>query len=111
MSWFISWSQLPRLTQTQSPSTPANATKTGNSTTPPANTSRPSAPSAMRSAAGSKTSSPRYGQIVADQIPGAEFVVLEGEAHQPFQESPTAFNQMVADFWSRTDQASSRPSV
>ena len=54
---------------------------------------------------------PRYGRIVADQIPGAEFVVLEGEAHQPFQESPKAFNQLVADFWSRTDRASSPPSV
>jgi pimeloyl-ACP methyl ester carboxylesterase len=54
---------------------------------------------------------PRYGRIVADQIPGAEFVALEGEAHQPFQESPKAFNQLVADFWSHTDQASSRPSA
>ncbi len=28
------------------------------------------------------------------------FVVLPGEAHQPFQESPEAFNAMVDAFWS-----------
>ena len=44
---------------------------------------------------------PRYGRIVAEAIPGAEFVVLEGEAHQPFQESPEQFNELVAAFWSR----------
>jgi pimeloyl-ACP methyl ester carboxylesterase len=36
---------------------------------------------------------------VADLIPGARFVLLEGEAHQPFQESPEAFNALVDDFW------------
>ncbi len=44
---------------------------------------------------------PRYGKIVADRIPGAEFVVLPGEAHQPFQESPDHFNAMVDGFWSK----------
>ena len=44
---------------------------------------------------------PRYGKIVADRIPGAEFVVLPGEAHQPFQESPEQFNAMVDAFWSK----------
>ena len=48
--------------------------------------------------------SPRYGRIVADRIPGAKLVVLEGEAHQPFQESPEDFNRLVADFWSRIKQ-------
>jgi pimeloyl-ACP methyl ester carboxylesterase len=47
--------------------------------------------------------SPRYGRIVADRIPGAEFVVLEGEAHQPFQESPEQFNELVTAFWSKVD--------
>ena len=47
--------------------------------------------------------SPRYGQVVADGIPGASFVVLPGEAHQPFQESPEAFNAMVDEFWSSLD--------
>lgn len=46
---------------------------------------------------------PRYGRIVADRIPGAEFVVLPGEAHQPFQESPDQFNAMVDAFWAKVD--------
>jgi pimeloyl-ACP methyl ester carboxylesterase len=46
---------------------------------------------------------PRYGQAVADGIQGASFVVLPGEAHQPFQESPEAFNAMVDAFWSSLD--------
>lgn len=48
---------------------------------------------------------PRYGRVVADRIPGAELVVLEGEAHQPFQESPEAFNELVTAFWRRVDAA------
>jgi pimeloyl-ACP methyl ester carboxylesterase len=43
---------------------------------------------------------PRYGRAVAEGIPGATFVVLPGEAHQPFQESPEQFNAMVDAFWS-----------
>jgi pimeloyl-ACP methyl ester carboxylesterase len=43
---------------------------------------------------------PRYSRQVADLIPGAEFVVLPGEAHQPFQESPDQFNALVDGFWS-----------
>jgi len=42
---------------------------------------------------------PRYGRIVADGIPDARMEVLSGEAHQPFQESPDAFNARVDDFW------------
>jgi len=41
---------------------------------------------------------PRYGRIVAERIPGAELVVLPGEAHQPFQERPAEFNALV-DAW------------
>jgi pimeloyl-ACP methyl ester carboxylesterase len=41
----------------------------------------------------------RMSREVADLIPGARFVLLEGEAHQPFQESPEAFNALVDDFW------------
>lgn len=44
---------------------------------------------------------PRYGRQVADLIPGAEFIVLLGEAHQPFQESPETFNDLVHEFWTR----------
>jgi pimeloyl-ACP methyl ester carboxylesterase len=46
---------------------------------------------------------PRLGRVVADLIPGAEMVVLQGEAHQPFQESPERFNELVAAFWARVD--------
>ncbi|WP_329117940.1 alpha/beta fold hydrolase [Streptomyces sp. NBC_01353] len=47
---------------------------------------------------------PRFGRIVADAIPGARFEVLEGEAHQPFQESPDAFNARVDAFWREVDR-------
>ena len=46
---------------------------------------------------------PRHGRIVADGIPGARFEVLAGEAHQPFQESPEAFNRRVDAFWRQVD--------
>lgn len=46
---------------------------------------------------------PRLGRVVAERIPGAEFVVLPGEAHQPFQESPDVFNALVDAFWTRVD--------
>ena len=46
---------------------------------------------------------PRHGRVVADGIPGARFEVLAGEAHQPFQESPEAFNRRVDTFWRQVD--------
>jgi pimeloyl-ACP methyl ester carboxylesterase len=46
---------------------------------------------------------PRLGRVVAERIPGAEFVVLPEEAHQPFQESPDEFNAMVEAFWQRVE--------
>jgi pimeloyl-ACP methyl ester carboxylesterase len=46
---------------------------------------------------------PRYGRAVADAIPGATFEVLSGEAHQPFQEVPDAFNARVDAFWREID--------
>ncbi|MDQ3876194.1 MAG: alpha/beta hydrolase [Actinomycetota bacterium] len=42
---------------------------------------------------------PRFGRAVADAIPGAQFEVLPGEAHQPFQEAPEDFNARVDAFW------------
>jgi pimeloyl-ACP methyl ester carboxylesterase len=42
----------------------------------------------------------RLGRVVAERIAGAELVVLPGEAHQPFQERPDEFNQLVDAFWS-----------
>jgi pimeloyl-ACP methyl ester carboxylesterase len=47
---------------------------------------------------------PRHGRRVADGIRGAQFEVLAGEAHQPFQESPEAFNRRVDAFWRAIDQ-------
>lgn len=51
---------------------------------------------------------PRHGRAVADGIPGAQFEVLAGEAHQPFQESPDAFNRRVDQFWQHVDTAGGR---
>jgi pimeloyl-ACP methyl ester carboxylesterase len=46
---------------------------------------------------------PRYGEAVADAIPGATFEVWAEEAHQPFQEVPDAFNARVDSFWRSVD--------
>ena len=48
---------------------------------------------------------PRLGRIVAESIPGAEFVVLPEEAHQPFQERPEEFNALVDGFWRKVEQS------
>jgi pimeloyl-ACP methyl ester carboxylesterase len=42
---------------------------------------------------------PRFGRFVAAEIPNARFEVMPGEAHQPFQEVPDAFNARVDAFW------------
>ena len=42
---------------------------------------------------------PRFGRSVAAEIPNARFDVMPGEAHQPFQEVPEAFNARVETFW------------
>jgi pimeloyl-ACP methyl ester carboxylesterase len=46
---------------------------------------------------------PRMGRIAADAIPNAVFEVLAGEAHEPFQEVPDAFNARVDAFWRGVD--------
>jgi pimeloyl-ACP methyl ester carboxylesterase len=46
---------------------------------------------------------PELGQAVAERIPRAEFRILPGEAHQPFQERPEEWNAIVHEFWSRVD--------
>jgi pimeloyl-ACP methyl ester carboxylesterase len=46
---------------------------------------------------------PALGRAVAERIAGADYVVLSGEAHQPFQESPEEFNTMVDAFWRKVD--------
>ena len=55
----------------------------------------------------SSTSPPRPGSGARwrEGIPGAELVVLAGEAHQPFQESPEEFNALLRHFWAGVDGA------
>jgi pimeloyl-ACP methyl ester carboxylesterase len=43
-------------------------------------------------------SRPEMGKQVADGIADAKLVVMHGQAHQPFQEEPDAFNALVDDF-------------
>jgi pimeloyl-ACP methyl ester carboxylesterase len=45
---------------------------------------------------------PRLGRVVADRIPGARWVVLDGQAHQPFQEDPAGFDSLLREFWCST---------
>ncbi len=42
---------------------------------------------------------PHLGRAVADGIRGARFELLADEAHQPFQESPDRFHDLVRRFW------------
>jgi pimeloyl-ACP methyl ester carboxylesterase len=49
---------------------------------------------------------PRFGRAVAKAIPGAEFEVLPGEAHQPFQEVPDEWNARVDAFWREVEAKS-----
>lgn len=42
---------------------------------------------------------PELGRSVAAEIPAATFEVMEGEAHQPFQEVPETWNDRVHAFW------------
>jgi pimeloyl-ACP methyl ester carboxylesterase len=46
---------------------------------------------------------PHLGRAVAERIPGARFVLLPEEAHQPFQEVPEQFNALADDFWRSVD--------
>ena len=46
---------------------------------------------------------PRHGREAADRIPGARFLVLDDEAHQPFQEIPDEWNAIVDAFWREVD--------
>jgi hypothetical protein len=46
---------------------------------------------------------PRLGREVAAAIPGTRFELMEGEAHQPFQEVPEKFNTIVDAFWREVD--------
>ncbi len=50
---------------------------------------------------------PQLGRAVAEAIPGAVLEMLPGEAHQPFQESPDAFNARVDAFWRESAETGS----
>ncbi len=45
---------------------------------------------------------PRHSHQIASLIPGARSVGVPGQAHQPFQEGPEAFNETVLGFWETT---------
>ncbi len=42
---------------------------------------------------------PRHSHQLASLIPGAQLVGIPAQAHQPFQEGPAAFNEIVLGFW------------
>ena len=42
---------------------------------------------------------PRYSQELADRIPNARMVVIPEVGHQPFQEVPADYNDLLVDFW------------
>lgn len=42
---------------------------------------------------------PRHSREIAALIPGARIVGVPEQAHQPFQEGPAAFNELVLGFW------------
>jgi pimeloyl-ACP methyl ester carboxylesterase len=48
-------------------------------------------------------SSPR--RLVAESIPRAEFDLLPGEAHQPFQEVPETWNERVDALWRSVEKS------
>ena len=58
-----------------------------------------SAPTLVLAGGSDPTARPELGRAVADAIPGARFEVMEGEAHQPFQEAPDRWNARVDAFW------------
>jgi pimeloyl-ACP methyl ester carboxylesterase len=47
--------------------------------------------------------SPKRCRDMAARIDGAEFVLMENHAHQPFQEVPEEYNAIVTGFWERVD--------
>jgi pimeloyl-ACP methyl ester carboxylesterase len=57
------------------------------------------APTLVLAGGSDSTARPELGRVVAEAIPGAVFEVLEGEAHQPFQEIPDTWNARVDAFW------------
>ena len=42
---------------------------------------------------------PRFSQELARRIPNARLVVIAAAGHQPFQELPADYNELLVDFW------------
>ena len=51
---------------------------------------------------------PHFSHELVAGLPNADLVVMPGEAHQPFQEVPEAWNSIVEDFWRRVDAMDER---
>jgi 3-oxoadipate enol-lactonase len=61
------------------------------------------APTLVLAGGSDSAARPELGSVVAEAIPGAVFEVLEGEAHQPFQEIPDTWNARVDAFWQEVE--------
>jgi pimeloyl-ACP methyl ester carboxylesterase len=57
------------------------------------------APTLVLAGGRDSTTRPELCRAVAELIPGAQFEVMEEEAHQPFQEVPDEWNARVDAFW------------
>jgi pimeloyl-ACP methyl ester carboxylesterase len=68
------------------------------------------APTLVIAGSSDSTARPELGRAVAGAIPGARFEVMEGEAHQPFQEIPDRWNARVDAFWREVEVRELRPS-
>jgi pimeloyl-ACP methyl ester carboxylesterase len=58
-----------------------------------------SAPTLVLASGRDPTTRPPLCRAVAELIPGAQFEIMEEEAHQPFQEVPDEWNARVDAFW------------
>lgn len=70
---------------------------------------RVSAPTLVLAGGRDLVARPELGRAVAEEIPGAVFEVMDGEAHQPFQEVPEAWNARVHAFWRDAGRQSAEP--
>jgi pimeloyl-ACP methyl ester carboxylesterase len=46
---------------------------------------------------------PRFSRELAGRIPGARLVVVPDAGHQPFQELPSDYNALLAEFWASVE--------
>jgi pimeloyl-ACP methyl ester carboxylesterase len=71
--------------------------------------SQVSAPTLVLAGSRDTVGRPELARVVAEAIPGARFEVQQGEAHQPFQEVPDAWNARVDAFWQDVEAHFARP--